>query len=216
MYTTGFLMMAHLNSPEGLAAQGKLMESYGAQAIYVTDSAGYMLPDDVREQVRALREVLKPETAIGFHGHHNLGMGIANSVAAIEEGASSIDASVGGFGAGAGNTPLEVLAAVLVRMGADIGCDLFKLMDIAEDIVIPMMDDLVRIDRASLTIGYCGVYSSFLLHAKRASERFGVPARDILLELGRKKMIGGQEDMIEDTAITMAKARGLKSSAHVA
>ena len=216
MYTTGFLMMAHLNSPEGLAAQGKLMESYGAQTIYVTDSAGYMLPDDVKAQVRALRDILKPETKIGFHGHHNLGMGIANSTAAIEEGATSIDASMAGFGAGAGNTPLEVLAAVLSRMGMETGCDLFKLMDIAEDIAVPMMDHIVRVDRASLTIGYYGVYSSFLLYAKRAAERFGVPARDILIEVGRRKMIGGQEDMIEDTAITLAKQRNVNLSAHAA
>jgi 4-hydroxy-2-oxovalerate/4-hydroxy-2-oxohexanoate aldolase len=209
MDTTGFLMMAHLNTPEGLAKQGKMMESYGAQTIYVTDSAGYMLPADVKSRVVALREVLKPETEIGFHGHHNLGMGIANSIAAIEEGASRIDASVAGLGAGAGNTPLEVFVAVCERMGIHTGCDLFKLMDIAEDIVLPMMEHMVRVDRASLTLGYAGVYSTFLLHAKRASDRFGVPTRDILVELGRKKMIGGQEDMIVDTAMTMAKERGL-------
>ena len=209
MDTSGFLMMAHLNTPEGLAQQGKLMESYGAQTIYITDSAGYMLPADVKARVAALREVLKAETEIGFHGHHNLGMGITNSIAAIEEGASRIDASVAGLGAGAGNTPLEVFVAVCERMGIETGCDLFKLMDMAEDIILPLMEHMVRVDRASLTLGYAGVYSTFLLHAKRASERFGVPARDILIELGRKKMIGGQEDMIVDTAMTMAKERGL-------
>ncbi|MCB1917937.1 MAG: 4-hydroxy-2-oxovalerate aldolase [Rhodocyclaceae bacterium] len=209
MDTTGFLMMAHLNDPQGIAEQGKLMESYGAHTVYVTDSAGYMLPADVTARVSALRAVLKPETEIGFHGHHNLGMGIANSIAAIEAGASRIDASVAGLGAGAGNTPLEVFAAVCDRMGIDTGVDLFKLMDMAEDIVVPMMDHMVRIDRDSLTLGFAGVYSTFLLHAKRAAERFGVPARDVLVELGRKKMIGGQEDMIIDTAMTMAKARGI-------
>jgi 4-hydroxy-2-oxovalerate/4-hydroxy-2-oxohexanoate aldolase len=209
MDTTGFLMMAHLNDPEGLAKQGKLMESYGAQTVYITDSAGYMLPSDVKERVAALRAVLKPETEIGFHGHHNMGMGIANSIAAIEEGASRIDASVAGLGAGAGNTPLEVFVAVCERMGINTGCDLFKLMDLAEDIIVPMMDHMVRVDRASLTLGYVGVYSTFLLHAKRASDRFGIPARDILIEIGRQKMIGGQEDMIVDTAMTMAKERGL-------
>jgi 4-hydroxy-2-oxovalerate/4-hydroxy-2-oxohexanoate aldolase len=209
MDTTGFLMMAHLNDPEGLAQQGKLMESYGAQTVYITDSAGYMLPADVKARVAALRAVLKPETEIGFHGHHNMGMGIANSIAAIEEGASRIDASVAGLGAGAGNTPLEVFVAVCERMGIETGCDLFKLMDLAEDIVVPLMEHMVRVDRASLTLGYAGVYSTFLLHAKRASDRFGVSARDILIELGRKKMIGGQEDMIVDTAMTMAKERGL-------
>jgi 4-hydroxy-2-oxovalerate/4-hydroxy-2-oxohexanoate aldolase len=209
MDTTGFLMMAHLNTPEGLAQQGKLMESYGAQTVYITDSAGYMLPADVKARVAALRAALKPETEIGFHGHHNMGMGISNSIAAIEEGASRIDASVAGLGAGAGNTPLEVFVAVCERMGIVTGCDLFKLMDMAEDVILPMMEHMVRVDRASLTLGYAGVYSTFLLHAKRASDRFGVPTRDILIELGRKKMIGGQDDMIVDTAMTMAKERGL-------
>jgi len=213
MDTTGFLMMAHLNTPEGLAQQGKLMESYGAQTVYITDSAGYMLPADVKARVAALRAVLKPETEIGFHGHHNMGMGIANSIASIEEGASRIDASVAGLGAGAGNTPLEVFAAVCERMGIETGCDLFKLMDMAEDIIVPLMDHMVRVDRSSLTLGFAGVYSTFLLHAKRAAERFGVPSRDILVELGRKKMIGGQEDMIVDTAMTMAKERGLLKDA---
>lgn len=209
MDTTGFLMMAHLNDPAGIAKQGKLMEDYGAHTVYVTDSAGYMLPEDVKARVQALRDVLKPETEIGFHGHHNLGMGIANSIAAIEAGATRIDGSVAGLGAGAGNTPLEVFAAVCERMGIDTGVDLFKLMDAAEDIIVPMMDHIVRVDRESLTLGFAGVYSTFLLHSKRAAERFGVPARDILVELGRKKMIGGQEDMIMDTAMTMAKERGL-------
>lgn len=213
MDSTGFLMMAHLNTPEGLARQGKLMESYGAQTVYVTDSAGYMLPADVKARVGALRDVLKPETEIGFHGHHNMGMGIANSIAAIEAGASRIDASVGGLGAGAGNTPLEALVAVCERMGIATGCDLFKLMDMAEDIIFPIMDHIVRVDRSSLTLGFAGVYSTFLLHANRAAQRFGIPARDILVELGRKKMIGGQEDMIIDTAMTMAKERGLLEDA---
>jgi len=209
MDTTGFLMMAHLNDPKGLAGQAKLMESYGAQTIYITDSAGYMLPDDVTARVLALRDVLEPETGIGFHGHHNMGMGIANSIAAIQAGATRIDASAAGFGAGAGNTPMEILAAVCERMGIETGVDLFKLMDVAEDLVVPMMDDLVRIDRASLTMGYAGIYSTFLLPAKQAAERFGIPARDLLIELGRLKMIGGQEDMIVDTAMSMAKERGL-------
>ncbi len=209
MDTTGFLMMAHLNDAAGIAKQGKLMESYGAQTVYVTDSAGYMLPEDVKARIGALREVLNPETEIGFHGHHNLGMGVANSIAAIEAGASRIDGSVAGLGAGAGNTPLEVFAAVCERMGIETGTDLFKLMDVAEDIIVPMMEHIVRVDRESLTLGYAGVYSTFLLHAKRASMQFGVPARDILVELGRKKMIGGQEDMIQDTALTMARERGV-------
>lgn len=209
MDSTGFLMMAHLNGPIGLAEQGKLMESYGAQTVYITDSAGYMLPADVKARVEALRNVLKPETEIGFHGHHNLGLGIANSIAAIDAGATRIDGSVAGLGAGAGNTPLEVFAAVCERMGIETGVDVFKLTDVAEEIIVPMMDHIVRVDRESLALGYAGVYSTFLLPAKRAAERYGVPARDILVELGRKKMIGGQEDMIDDTAMTMAKERGL-------
>ncbi|WP_040790246.1 4-hydroxy-2-oxovalerate aldolase [Neomegalonema perideroedes] len=207
MDATGFLMMSHLNDARGLAEQALLMESYGANTVYVTDSAGAMLTEDVAEAVSRMREALRPETEIGFHGHHNLGLGIANSIAAIAAGASRIDASLAGLGAGAGNAPLEVLAAVCDRMGIETGVDLFKLMDLAEDVVVPMMDHLVRVDREALTLGYAGVYSTFLLPARRAAERFGVPARDILIELGRRKMIGGQEDMIQDAAMTMARER---------
>ena len=213
MDTSGFLMMSHLNDAKGLCEQALLMEGYGAQTVYITDSAGYMLPEDVTEIITRLRGELKPETEIGFHGHHNMAMGVSNSVAAIQAGATRIDASVAGLGAGAGNTPLEVLAAVLDRMGIPTGIDLFKVMDVAEDIITPMMDHMVRVDKDSLTLGYAGVYSTFLLHAKRAADKFGVPARDILVELGRKKMIGGQEDMIQDTAMTMAKERGLLKAA---
>lgn len=204
--TVGFLMMAHMISPEELIVQAKLMESYGANCIYCTDSAGYMLPDDVTARIALLRSELNSETEIGFHGHHNLGMSIPNSLAAIEAGANRIDGSVAGLGAGAGNTPLEVFTAVLDRMGADHGIDLYKIMDVAEDLVTPMMDQPIRIDRNALTLGYAGVYSSFLLFAERAEKKYGVPARDILLELGRLKTVGGQEDMIDDTAMTMAKA----------
>ena len=209
MDTVGFLMMAHMNSPEGLVKQALLMEGYGANCIYVTDSAGYMLPDDVKARLTAVRAALKPETELGFHGHHNLAMGIANSLAAIECGATRIDAAAAGLGAGAGNTPMEVLVAVCARMGIATGVDLFKIQDVAEDLVVPMMDFPVRIDRDALTLGYAGVYGSFLLFAKRAEKRYGVPAREILLELGRRGLVGGQEDMIEDTAMTMARERGL-------
>ena len=205
--TVGFLMMAHLNSPEGLVKQARLMESYGANCIYVTDSAGYMLPEDVRERLQAVRDALRPETELGFHGHHNLAMGVANSIAAIEAGATRIDAAAAGLGAGAGNTPMEVLVAVCHRMGIETGVDVYKISDVAEDLVVPLMDHPIRIDRDALTLGYAGVYSSFLLFAKRAEKKYGVPARDLLLELGRQGMVGGQEDMIEDTAITMARAR---------
>lgn len=207
--TVGFLMMAHMTTADNLVVQAKRMESYGAQCVYVTDSAGYFLPDDVGERVKALRAALRPETEIGFHGHHNLGMSIANSLAAIEAGAIRIDGSTNGLGAGAGNTPLEVFVAVCNRMGIETGVDLYKIMDVAEDLVLPMMDHMVRIDRDALTLGYAGVYSTFLLFAKRAAIKYNVPARDILVELGRQGMVAGQEDMIEDTAMTMARARGI-------
>jgi 4-hydroxy-2-oxovalerate/4-hydroxy-2-oxohexanoate aldolase len=213
MDTVGFLMMAHMNSPEGLVKQARLMESYGANCIYVTDSAGYLLPEDVKARLGAVREALKPETELGFHGHHNLAMGVANSIAAIEVGANRIDAAAAGLGAGAGNTPMEVLVAVCERMGIDTGVDVWKIQDVAEDLVVPIMDFPIRIDRDALTLGYAGVYGSFLLFAKRAAAKYGVPSRDILVELGRRKMVGGQEDMIEDTAITMARERGLLKSA---
>ncbi len=209
MDTVGFLMMAHMNSPEGLAAQAKQMESYGADCVYVTDSAGYMLPADVGARIGAVRGALDPKTEVGFHGHHNLAMGVANSLAAIAAGAGRIDAATAGLGAGAGNTPLEVLVAVCDRMGIATGIDVWKIQDVAEDRVLPVMDFPIRIDRDALTLGYAGVYGSFLLFAKRAAAKYGVPARDILVELGRRGMVGGQEDMIEDAALTMAKARGL-------
>ncbi len=205
--TVGFLMMAHMVAPEKLSEQALLMESYGANVIYCTDSAGYLLPDDVTARISHLRRTLKEETEIGFHGHHNLGMGIANSIAAIAAGANRIDGSAAGLGAGAGNTPLEVFVAVLDRMGVDHGIDLFKLMDVAEDLVLPMMDTPVRIDRDALILGYAGVYSSFLLFAQRAAKKYGLSSRDILVELGRRRTVGGQEDMIEDLALDMVKER---------
>jgi 4-hydroxy-2-oxovalerate/4-hydroxy-2-oxohexanoate aldolase len=209
MDTVGFLMMAHMASPEKIVEQARLMESYGANCIYCTDSAGYMLPDEVSQKVGLLREELNPNTEIGFHGHHNMGMAIANSLAAIDAGALRIDGSVAGLGAGAGNTPLEILVAVLDRMGANHGIDLYKIMDVAEDLVVPMMDQPIRVDRDALTLGYAGVYSSFLLFAQRAEAKYGIMARDLLVELGRRGTVGGQEDMIEDLALTMAKTKGL-------
>ena len=205
--TVGFLMMSHMAEPAKIAEQARLMESYGANCIYTTDSAGYMLPDDVTARVAALRDALKPDTEIGFHGHHNLAMGVANSVAAVAAGASRIDGACGGMGAGAGNTPMEVFIAVAERMGIKTGVDLFKIMDVAEDLVTPIMDFPVRIDRNSLTLGYAGTYSSFLLFAKRAEKTFGVSARDILIEMGRRKTVGGQEDMIEDVAMDLQRSR---------
>jgi 4-hydroxy-2-oxovalerate/4-hydroxy-2-oxohexanoate aldolase len=205
--TVGFLMMAHMIEPDELRKQAKLMESYGANCIYCTDSAGYMLPDDVSARIGSLREALKSDTELGFHGHHNLAMGVANSLAAVEAGANRIDGSAAGLGAGAGNTPLEAFNAVLDRMGATTGVDVFQLMNVAEDVVVPLMDQLIRLDRDSLIMGYAGVYSSFLLHAKRAGEKHGVPSGDILVELGARKTVGGQEDMIEDVALNLARSR---------
>jgi len=202
--TVGFLMMAHMIEPEQLLEQALLMESYGANCIYVTDSAGYMLPDDVSARIFAIRQKLQPQTELGFHGHHNLSMGVSNSLAAIEAGANRIDCACGGMGAGAGNTPMEVFVAVCDRMGIETGVDLFKISDVAEDKVTPIMDFPVRIDRNALTLGFAGVYSSFLLFAQRAEEKYGVSAREILLEMGRRRMVGGQEDMIEDIALTMS------------
>ncbi|MBP6345464.1 MAG: 4-hydroxy-2-oxovalerate aldolase [Neisseriaceae bacterium] len=207
MDVVGFLMMAHMASPEQLLSQAQLMVAYGANCVYVTDSAGYMLPEDVKARVGPMKQTFGDAVEIGFHGHHNLAMGVANSVAAIEAGATRIDAAAAGLGAGAGNTPLEALVAVCNRMGIATGVDLFKVQDVAEDLVVPIMDHPIRLDRDALTLGYAGVYSSFLLFAKRAEAQYGVSARDILLELGRRGTVGGQEDMIEDLALTMAKAR---------
>lgn len=211
MDTVGFLMMAHMASPEKLLEEAQKMVSYGANCIYVTDSAGYMLPQDVIDRVGHLRQHLDPSIELGFHGHHNLGMGVSNTVAAVQAGAVRIDLASAGLGAGAGNTPLELFITVANRMGMDTGVDLFKVQDVAEDLIIPMMTHQIRADRDAATLGYAGVYSSFLLFAKRAEAKYGVSAREILLELGRRSTVGGQEDMIEDLALTMSKAKELQA-----
>ena len=210
--TVGFLMMAHMVEPAELLEQALLMESYGANCIYCTDSAGYMLPVDVTARIALLRDRLHPDTEIGFHGHHNLAMGVGNSLAAIEAGATRIDGSAAGLGAGAGNTPLEAMAAVLERMGADTGIDIFKLADAAEDHVLPILDEPVRLSRDALVLGYAGAYSSFLLFAKRAESRYGVPSHRILLEMARRRTVGGQEDLIEAIAIEMASEQASQSA----
>lgn len=205
MEVVGFLMMAHMSEPEPLVEQAKLMESYGADCVYVVDSAGAMTIDDARDRVAKLKQGLSCQ--VGLHAHNNLSLAVANSLAALEEGADQLDGCTTGLGAGAGNCPTEVLVAVCERAGIPTGVDPLKMMDTAEDVVRPIKPEQGVIDRDGLLLGYAGVYGSFLLHAKRAADRYGVDAKDILLELGRRKVVGGQEDMIIDVAIELSGAR---------
>lgn len=203
METVGFLMMSHMAPVDKLIEQAKLMESYGADTVYVVDSAGALLPDQVTERIKALRQALTVN--IGFHAHNNLSLAMGNTLAAIEQGATRIDGSVRCLGAGAGNTQTEVLAAVLEKMGIETGIDFYKMMDIAENIIAPILPGTQEITKNCLTMGYAGVYSSFRLHAERAAKRYNLDSRDILIELGKQKIVGGQEDMIIDVAAELAK-----------
>jgi 4-hydroxy 2-oxovalerate aldolase len=203
--TVGFLMMAHSQPPESLAKQARIMADAGCQCVYVVDSAGALVLEQVGDRVAALVEELGDDAQVGFHGHENLGLGVANSVAAYRAGARQIDGSARRFGAGAGNTPVEAFVGVCDKLGIETGVDFFAIVDAAEDVVLPAMPEECRLDRMALLMGYAGVYSSFLKHAYRQAERYGVSGAEILVRAGERKLVGGQEDQLIDIALELAR-----------
>ncbi|MCO8243651.1 MULTISPECIES: 4-hydroxy-2-oxovalerate aldolase [unclassified Haladaptatus] len=213
MEADGLLMLSHMAPPETVLEQARLMEEYGADTVYVMDSAGALLPSDVRDRVGLLTDELSID--VGFHAHDNLGLGIGNTLAALEEGVTTVDGCLRGLGAGAGNAQIEVLVGVLRKAGYDINPDLYGVMDAAEDVLVPMLSDdtMPEIDNDTLILGYAGVYSSFLRHTRRASDRYDLDPRDVLVELGEMGVVGGQEDLITDVAARMGNGGGSETDA---
>ncbi len=206
--TVGFLMMAHTERPEGLAKQARVMVDAGCECVYVVDSAGSMILEQVSDRVSALVAELSGDAQVGFHAHENLALGVANSILAIRAGAVQVDGSTRRFGAGAGNAPTEALVAVCDKLGIRTGIDVFKMFDAAEDVVRKVMNDECKLDRLALVLGYSGVYSSFLKHAYRVAERYGVSGAELLVRAGDRKLVGGQEDQLVDIAVELANTGG--------